>query len=173
MMIIFYILAMLALAGALGVVLARTTVKAALSLLLTFLAVACLYLTLEAELLAALQVLVYAGAVLVLFLFVIMLLAGGGEERGRHHPFQRLAGLLLAAAFVLLAGQVLFAAWFWNGPGELAEPALGQTRTLAAILFTRYLLPFEATSLLLLAAVVGAVVLAGRRRADLNWERRK
>jgi NADH-quinone oxidoreductase subunit J len=170
-MITFYTLAVLALMGAGGVIFARSTIKAALSLLVTFLAVACLYLTLEAEMLAALQVLVYAGAVLVLFLFVIMLLAGGGEERGRRwHVFQRVAGLGLAAGFVVLAVQVFVAAWYWAGPKEMMAP-LGQTRTLAALLFTRYLLPFEATSLLLLAAVVGAVVLAGKKGPAGGWER--
>jgi NADH-quinone oxidoreductase subunit J len=163
--VVFYILALLALAGAGGVLLARSTVKAALSLLVTFLAVACLYLSLEAELLAALQVLVYAGAVLVLFLFVIMLLAGEGEERGRWHPFQRLAGLVLAGVFVLLAGQVFVAGWVWTG-GEAAILPVDATRALAMVMFTRYLLPFEATSLLLLAAVVGAVVLAGRKSPE-------
>jgi NADH-quinone oxidoreductase subunit J len=172
MIVVFYILALLSVAGAVGVVVARSTVKAALSLLVTFVAVACLYLTLEAELLAALQVLVYAGAVLVLFLFVIMLLAGGGEERGRLHLLQRLAGLGLAGAFVLLAGQFLLAGWFWPAGGPEMGYVASNTRTLAALMFTRYLLPFEVTSLLLLAAVVGAVVLAGKRRTD-PWERLK
>lgn len=162
MAITFYILAALALAGALGVVAARSTVKAALSMLATFVAVACLYLQLEAELLAAVQVIVYAGAVLVLFLFVIMLLAGGAEERGRsRHLAQRLAGVALAAAFVFLVGGAVGAGWLWSG-ASLATP-WGHTRTLAGVLFVRYLLPFEATSLLLVAAVVGAVVLAGRK----------
>jgi NADH-quinone oxidoreductase subunit J len=172
MIVTFYILAVLALVGAGGVILARSTIKAALSLLVTFLAVACLYLSLEAEMLAALQVLVYAGAVMVLFLFVIMLLAGGGEERGaRWHLFQRVAGLGLAAAFVILASQVLMLVLQWGSTEAMAP--LGQTRTLAALLFTRYLLPFEATSLLLLAAVVGAVVLAGKKGPGTGWERPK
>ncbi|MFH0809128.1 MAG: NADH-quinone oxidoreductase subunit J [Pseudomonadota bacterium] len=169
--IVFYVLALAAVAGAVGVILARAMVKAALSLLLTFLAVACLYLSLEAEMLAALQVLVYAGAVLVLFLFVIMLLAGGNEERGRLHLFQRLAGLALGVALVLIVGQALMPAWFWTEAADSAP--MSQTPALAAVLFTRYLLPFEATSLLLLAAVVGAVVLAGRRPAPHGWPRPK
>jgi len=166
MVVAFFIFAALALAGALGVVAARSTVKAALSLLVTFIAVACLYLTLEAELLAALQVLVYAGAVLVLFLFVIMLLAGGGEELSlRRHGLLRAVGVGAAAAFVGISGHVVATSWLWSG-SSLPSP-WGHTRTLAALLFTRYLLAFEATSLLLLAAVVGAVVLAGKRRPDL------
>jgi NADH-quinone oxidoreductase subunit J len=168
MALTFYILGALALAGALGVVLARSTVKAALSLLVTFVAVACLYLSLEAELLAALQILVYAGAVLVLFLFVIMLLAGEGEEPGRRrHVLQRLVGVGLAAAFVAVVGQAIAAGWLWTGNSPAAP--WGHTRSVAALLFTRYLLPFEATSLLLLAAVVGAVVLAGRKKGS-GWE---
>jgi len=170
---VFFVLALLAIAGALGVVLSRTTVKSALSLLLVFLSVGCLYLTLNAEVLAAVQVLVYAGAVLVLFLFVIMLMAGGDEGPvTRWHVLGKVAGVGLAIAFLSISGGALLMGAWWPEMGGALQVPMGHVRTLAAILFTRYLLPFEVTSLLLLAAVIGAVVLAGKRNTDIPGGRR-
>jgi NADH-quinone oxidoreductase subunit J len=149
------------LAGAAGVVVARNPVNAAISLVVSFFFLAGMYILLTAHLLAFLQVLVYAGAIMVLFLFVIMLLNLQVEERsGSSLPLTMFAALGGGA----LCGLVL--AGIHRTP--LGDPVpvhagFGGTEPLAERLFTVYLLPFELTSLLLLVAIVGAVVV-GRKR---------
>ncbi len=161
-MIAFWVVALLAIAGALVVVLHRNPVYSALGLVLTLFQVAVIFALLEAPLLALLQVIVYAGAIVVLFLFVIMLLALEPEKR-LAAPFPvAVAGLVLAGllGFALAAASTVPLA----GAGQGALPAgFGSPESLAASLFGAHLLPFELTSVLLLVAVVGAVVLARRR----------
>jgi len=157
----FFIVAALALASALGVVLNRNPVHAACALVAHLFLLAVFFVGLDAQLVGVLQVIVYAGAVVVLFLFVIMLLNLQAEVRSTAGP---------ALVFAAAAGVVAFAALIvapLRGPTAAAEAALGtgygETRELARVLFTRYALPFELTSLLLLVAIVGAVVLARKR----------
>jgi NADH-quinone oxidoreductase subunit J len=163
---VFVVSAVIVLAGALGVVLARNPVHSALMLVMTLFGVAVLFVEQEAHFLAAVQVIVYAGAIVVLFLFVIMLLGVDREEvleveqlRGQR-PTAIVLGVLSFAELLLLArtqwatGAVAVAGRA-DGPGSNVEK-------LARSIFTRYLLPFEATSILLVIAVVGAVVLARR-----------
>ena len=158
-----------ALAGAVGVVTSRNPVHAALNLVMTLFAVAVLFVEQQADFLAAVQVIVYAGAIVVLFLFVIMLLGVDREEDVKVEPLkgQRPVALILslvAGAEIVLLG--LFADWV-TGQHSVAGQASGpgsNVEKLARSIFTRYLLPFEATSVLLVIAVVGAVVLA--RRSD-------
>lgn len=163
MQMIFLVLAGVALVSGGLVVFQRHPLRSALWLIVNFFAVAGLYLLAHAEFIAAIQIIVYAGAIMVLFLFVIMLLnLRQPEEEVRFmHLGQKIGGIILAGFTILLViytvGKVVFPA------GQAAPPGLGNTESIAKLLFTDYLLPFEVTSVLLLVAIVGAVVLAKSR----------
>jgi len=160
MQMIFFILAGVALISGGLVVFQRQPLRSALWLIVNFFAVAGIYLLAHAEFIAAIQVIVYAGAIMVLFLFVIMLLnlRQPEEELRFMHLGQKVGGIVLAGFTVLLLiyGVMQVAL----PPGKEAPPGLGNTESIARLLFTDYLLPFEVTSVLLLVAIVGAVVLA-------------
>ena len=163
---IFVVFAALALAGSLLVVLARNPIHCALGLVLALVSVAVFFLQLDAQLLAAVQVIVYAGAIVVLFLFVIMLLGVDRDESLTETiRFQRPVALALGA--VVLA-EVLFLAgrtWATGLPsqrGALEEEGYTNIEQVARVLFTNFLWPFEITAALLVIAVVGGVVLARR-----------
>jgi NADH-quinone oxidoreductase subunit J len=180
---VFYILAGFALVSALLCIVQRNPVASALWLVSTMFALAAIYVLLHAEFIAAIQVLVYAGAVMVLFLFVIMLLNLGRDSSDLRGRPARLAAVAVAvgllAELVLLVrvtpggmsvlGGVAAGAGspmesFPAGSAGLAAPASqGVVGAIAAPLFQTYLVPFEITSILLLAAAVGAVVLAKRK----------
>jgi len=165
---IFIVSALIILVGGVGVVISRNPVHAALSLVMTLFGVAVLFVEQEAQFLAAVQVIVYAGAIVVLFLFVIMLLGVDQAENLEAEPLvgQRpaavIVGVLALAELFLLAHNQ----WVSGQPSVVGPVRGGSTDPnvdrLAKILFTRYLLPFEATSVLLVIAVIGAVVLARR-----------
>jgi NADH-quinone oxidoreductase subunit J len=161
-MVVFWILAVPLVASAVGVVVARNPVNAAMSLVAAFFFLAGVYVLLTAHLLAFLQVLVYAGAIMVLFLFVIMLLTTGDENYGRARmKAMQVAGIFGAAgvlAVVLKAVDQLGPL-----PMRMVGPDFGSVKAVGRIVFTQYLLPFEVTSLLLLVAMVGAVVVAKQR----------
>jgi NADH-quinone oxidoreductase subunit J len=158
----FYGAGALAVVSALGMVLnVRNTVAAAMSLVVTMIALAVVFVVLEAHLVAALQIMVYAGAIVVLFLFVVMLL--NLRSDAFEPPRQRLlkaGGVLLAVGVTIAFLRLLPAAL--PTVRELPE-GFGGYRAVGMELFTRFVLPFEVTSLLILSAVVGAVVLAKRR----------
>lgn len=168
--VVFVVAALATLVGAFGVILASNPVHSALMLVMTLFGVAVLFVAQQADFLAAVQVIVYAGAIVVLFLFVIMLL---GVDRSENLAVEPLRGQRVAAvvAGALALGEILFLAgseWA-TGTHSAAGPAGGpgsNVEKLAQSLFTRYLLAFEATSVLLVIAVVGAVVLAQRNRTD-------
>ncbi len=158
----FLIFAIGVLATALGVVISRNPVYAAMNLVAAFFFLAGIYVLLSAHLIAFMQILVYAGAVMVLFLFVIMLISIGDEHL---LPVRRTAMQVLGAfgALALLGILVTAIAKVGLGsPGPIAA-SFGTVKAVGAVLFTDYLLPFEATSLLLLVAIVGAVVVAKER----------
>jgi len=165
--VVFTVCAIIVLAGALGVIFSRNPVYCALSLVLTLFGVAVLFVEQDAQFLAAVQVIVYAGAIVVLFLFVIMLLGVDKMESvGRRLPGQRPMALLVGLATL---GELLALArwrhWVSGASSAATTPAQGgsgNTSALARSLFTTYLLPFELTSLLLIIAVLAAVVLARR-----------
>jgi NADH-quinone oxidoreductase subunit J len=162
MMILFFALAAIAVAGAVSLIYQKEPIHSALSLIVVMVALAGLYLLLGAEFISAVQIIVYAGAIMVLFVFVIMLLNAGLEERTN---FSRMAAYIgLPLAVVLAAGLVYFVG---RGAYEVASPdvATGVTRPLAMMLFKDYVFPFELTSILILIAILGAVVLA-RRESD-------
>ena len=165
---LFFVFAVAALAGALGVVLSRNPVHSALWLVLTLLSVAVFFLLEDAQLVAAVQVIVYAGAIVVLFLFVIMLLGVDREETLRDPVrLQRPAAIVLG---VLLLGEVLVLAaheWATGAKTGHGVPIHGggygnNIERVARVLFTDFLWPFQITAALLVAAVVGAIVLARR-----------
>ena len=154
----FAILAVTAVGSALGLVLRKNPIHGALFLVVNLAAIAAFYLMLGAEFLAAAQVIVYAGAIMVLFVFAIMVLIPGKEETG---PDPRRAYRMMA----LPLGAALFGALVWAGRSLSAgaTPATpGGVETIGRLLFTDYLLPFELTSVLLLAAMVGVLLLARR-----------
>lgn len=163
-MIAFMLLGALALVGAIITVTARNAVHASLGLVGTLLSVAGLFASLSASFLAAVQVIVYAGAIMVLFLFVIMLLNANQPITGRDPvPFVReLAGL----GGVVLAGALAIIAFSYRDPRPLTEGAAalrgGTAGAVGETLLTRFLLPFEAVSILLLVAIVGSVALVKR-----------
>jgi NADH-quinone oxidoreductase subunit J len=168
--VIFFFAAAFALGGALGVVLSRNPVHSALWLVVTLLAVAVFFIQQQAPLLAAVQIIVYAGAIVVLFLFVIMLLGVDREESLREPiPFQRPAALALGA--IVLAEVLFLAGHHWatgKGADSLhnikggATDLGGNVERVARSLFTDFLWPFEITAALLVIAVVGSVLLARR-----------
>lgn len=164
--VLFVLLAALAVAGAGFVILHRNPVKSALALIVVMLALAVLYLGLSASFLAVIQVMVYAGAIMVLFLFVLYLLNVGVE-----HPFSSRLGRRMIAGVVgllmalILAGlMVLRAGGTIAGPAPPVEADFGTIEAVGELLFTRYLLPFELLSILLLVAVIGAVLAARPHR---------
>ena len=167
--VIFVVASIATLAGALGVVLTPNPVHAALSLVATLFGVAVLFVQLQAHFLAAVQVIVYAGAIVVLFLFVIMLLgvdrpeAIKEERLRRQRPTAVVLGVVTVLEVLLLAR---LSHWTTGAPstaGPARAAGKSNVELLAGSIFTRYLLPFEATSVLLVIAVVGAVVLARHR----------
>jgi NADH-quinone oxidoreductase subunit J len=155
----FGIIAFIVVGSALGLVLKRNPIHGALFLVVNLAGIAALYLTLGAEFLAAAQVIVYAGAIMVLFVFAIMVLIPGKEETGPD-PRRRYRLLAVPVGAVLLAELTLIAVRRGGGP---RGPAVsGGVETIGRLLFTDYLFPFELTSLLLLAAMVGVMLLAKR-----------
>ena len=145
------------------VVVLRNPIYSALSLLILFFHVAGLYVTLHAEFLAAVQIIVYAGAILVLYLFVVMLLNVRREERYHaQFPIATLLGAMILTEVLLLTVHQSFAP-DGERPG-LARPAAealgGNTETIGEVLYSTYLFPFEVASLILLVAMIGAIILA-------------
>ena len=161
-MVVFWIFAVPLLATAAGVVVARNPVNAAISLVAAFFFLAGIYILLLAHLLAFLQVLVYAGAIMVVFLFVIMLLTTSDDGFGKSRVKVMQVGGFLGAAGVLAV--IVKAIMDLPARGMPVVPAdFGTVKAVGRLLYTQYLLPFEATSLLLLVAIVGAVVVAKQR----------
>lgn len=160
---LFFGLAGVALASGVLVVFQTHPLRSALWLIVNFFAVAGIYLLLHAEFIAAIQIIVYAGAIMVLFLFVIMLLNLRQPEEPTKEPYsaQKVGGVVLSVAAALFLSYGLARVKFT--PAAPAKPGLGNTESIATLLFTDYLLPFEVTSVLLLVAIVGAVVLSKSR----------
>ena len=162
-LVLFYVFGAMAVGSALAMVLnLRNTVASAMSLVVTMVALAAVYVLMEAHLVAVLQIMVYGGAIVVLFVFVVMLL---NLRQDDFPPVRQRFVKGLGVALMVFALVKLLAILPAALPGTVAElpEGFGGYRDVGTALFTRYLLPFEATSLLLLSALVGAVVLAKRR----------
>jgi NADH-quinone oxidoreductase subunit J len=170
--ILFILFGAVSLIGAIAVISFRHPIYSALSLIVTFFAQAGLFLLLGAHFVAAVQVIVYAGAIMVLFLFVIMLLNLGtlsakGAMSGKLKGFAIVLGILLAVEGIYIATNVLN-----NTAIASAQPATESPNTttydIGELLFSKYLLPFEVTSLILLAALIGVIVLVKREGQEEN-----
>lgn len=167
-MFLFIVFSLIAIVAAVGVVISRRPIYSALFLLTNFASLAALYIMLQAQFLAAVQVIVYAGAIVVLFLFVVMLLGGGdlNDIRDPNRPFLKRLGwsravavalgvlLLAAVGYGLVSGQLS------TVQGDATAFGQGSVQAIGAVLYTDYLLPFELASVLLLVGMIGAVVLA-------------
>lgn len=156
--ILFFVFAALALLCGLLVILSRNPVTSAMFLVLTIVSLAGLFVLLNAFFLAAVQILVYAGAVMVLFLFVIMLLDLKTEQRRRIRMFGVVGGLVSVGAVIAVFLRSLYV----TKPGaDLAAPSMvGDTASLGKMLFSTYVLPFEIVSVLLLVAMIGVILLS-------------
>lgn len=160
---LFIIFGVLAVAGALNLLLQRHPINSALSLIVVMMSLAVLYWSLGAEFLAAAQVIVYSGAIMVLFVFVIMLLNAGEEDKSRASRIASIAGFPGAAAVFCLLTFVFLSERTHLGAthvGGYLSNAVNNIVDISHTLFTSLLLPFEVTSVLILVAILGAVVLA-------------
>ena len=158
--LLFYTLSALMVVGALGVIFARVPIYAVLSLVMTLFGMSALFIGLGAYFVAAIQVLVYAGAVLVLFLFVVMLLDMAPEALFRASSIGTMViGILFGGIFLWQLVQVTVL--IGNPPAR--QPVFGTTAAVGKLLFTTYALPFEAASMLLLVGIIGAIVLAKKK----------
>ena len=166
-LILFFILALVAIATALGMLLSRNAVYSALFLVLNFATVAVFYLLLGAPFIAMAQVTVYAGAIMVLFLFVIMLLGAERLADAQVLPWQK--PLAYGLAFVLAAETIYLLVTRARPEGNILAPdatvnTMENLRQVGMTLFSDYLLPFEVTSILLLVAMVGAITISRREK---------
>jgi NADH-quinone oxidoreductase subunit J len=161
----FLLFATIAVVSAINVVAQRHPIASALSLIGVMGAIAVLYLSLGAEFIAMVQIIVYAGAVMVLFIFVIMLLNAGAEERRGRSWTAQLLGVPVLIAFLGLICYFLQREFSNAGITKFGDFTGGSAQGVGIALFTDYLLPFEVTSVLILIAIVGAIVLA-RKEMD-------
>jgi NADH-quinone oxidoreductase subunit J len=160
--VLFIVFAVVAIVCAFNLVLQKHPISSALSLIGVMGSLAVLYLLLGAEFMAMAQMIVYGGAVMVLFIFVIMLLNAGTEKASSKSWFAQLAGLPLLCAFVAVMGFLIKAALPALGAVQFGSWVGGTAEAIGRLLFTQYLLPFEVISILILIAILGAVVLAQR-----------
>lgn len=160
--VLFFVFASIAVIGAILLIVAREPIHSALSLVMVMVALAALYLLLGAPFIAAVQIIVYAGAIMVLFVFVIMLLNAGVEERTNWSKIAKFAGLPLGVFLLFELAHWLARSAIGKSiaNGSEATNAAVSTRALSEMLFQKYLFPFEATSILILIAILGALVLA-------------
>jgi len=162
--LIFAVLALVALGSAVTVVAARRVVASALALVLCFLAVAGLFILQGAEFLGAVQILLYAGSIVVLFVFVVMLANLRGEEAADWSGLPAIGATLLGGVVFAQLLAVIARSRGWLGaPSDGLAPGEGHVQVLGKVLFREYLLPFEVLSVILLAALFGLIVI-GRRK---------
>jgi len=161
-LMVFFVLAAMAILGAFSLIIQRHPIHSALSLIVVMIALAGLYLLMGAEFVAAVQIIVYGGAIMVLFVFVIMLLNAGVEERTNFSKLASFAGLPLTIALMgFLAAAVARSA---DRVQTYQTGTVAPTKALANLLFQDFVYPFELTSFLILIAILGAIVLAQREK---------
>ena len=163
--VLFIVFAVVAVVCAFNLVLQKHPISSALSLIGVMGSLAVLYLLLGAEFIAMAQMIVYGGAVMVLFVFVIMLLNAGAEKTSGKSWFAQIAGLPLLLAFVALLGFLILDVLPSMGSVRFGGWVGGTAQNIGRMLFTQYLLPFEVISILILIAILGAVLLA-RKEMD-------
>lgn len=167
---IFYIFAIMAIAFALTLIFKKNPVSSAFSLVMVFFSFAGIYAVLGAHLIAAMQIIVYTGAIMVLFIFVIMLLNADVPD----HDYDRTPNVVKVAALAGSVALIGILSWVFHGADFTKNPGThnadwivqsgGNTQVLSEMLFSEYLLPFELTSVLLLVAIIGAVAIAKRKK---------
>ena len=157
--ILFIIFGVICVAGAINLLAQRHPINSALSLVVVMSSLALIYLLLGAEFVAAIQVIVYAGAIMVLFVFVIMLLNAGAEERTRGSRVALLMGVPGVIALASVVAWIMISERHELGDVSISATNFGNTQAVSHLLFKEYLLPFEVTSVLILIAIMGAVVL--------------
>jgi NADH-quinone oxidoreductase subunit J len=160
---IFFVLAVIAVLGALSLILQRHPIHSALSLIVVMVALAGLYLLMGSEFVAAVQIIVYGGAIMVLFVFVIMLLNAGTEEHTNVSKLAGVAGIPLAVALLGFIAAAI-ARSSESAQAGVQSGALANTKEISTMLFKDFVYPFELTSFLILVAILGAIVLAQRER---------
>ena len=160
-LVIFFVLAAVAVLAAISLIVQRHPIHSALSLIVVMVALAGLYLLMGAEFVAAVQIIVYGGAIMVLFVFVIMLLNAGEEERTNFSKLATYAGIPLAVATTGLIAAAIVSSQS-SLPAAVNSDALTSTKALSNLLFKDFVYPFELTSFLILVAILGAIVLAQR-----------
>ena len=166
-LILFIILAAIAIITAVSMLLSRNAVYSAMFLVLNFVTVAVLYLLLNAAFIAMVQVTVYAGAIMVLFLFVIMLLGAEKAAKGESLSWQPPLAVLLGGALLMEFAYILFVRQTnLISNIESVSETFGSPASIGELLFDRYLLPFEITSILLLVAMIGAIVITRREKKE-------
>jgi NADH-quinone oxidoreductase subunit J len=163
-LVLFFVFGVIAVAAAVNLLAQRHPINSALSLIVVMASLAALFLLMGAEFLAAIQVIVYAGAIMVLFVFVIMLLNAGEEERTPGSRVAKLVGFPAVVVLAALLGWTLFAHDPHPVAVALSGGFVGSPTAIAQLLFRDFLLPFEVTSVLILIAIMGAVVLASPPR---------
>jgi NADH-quinone oxidoreductase subunit J len=163
-LIVFFVLAGLAVIGAVSLILQKHPIHSALSLIVVMVALAGLYLLMGAEFVAAVQIIVYGGAIMVLFVFVIMLLNAGAEERTSLSKMAGPPGLLLVAALAAFVAATIARS---GASAQVAAQtgALSSTKGISEMIFKDFVYPFELTSILILVAILGATVLAQREKS--------
>ena len=166
---LFLVLALIAIAAALGMLMSRNAVYSALFLVLNFVTVAVFYLLLGAPFIAMSQITVYAGAIMVLFLFVIMLLGADALPKTEVLPWQK--PLAIGLGFVLAIEATYLLITKARPAGDILQPevavnSMDNLREMGMVLFNQYLLPFEVTSILLLVAMVGAITLTKKEKGE-------
>jgi len=169
--ILFYIFSTILVCAALGMIVSRNTVYSALSLVLCFVTSAAIWLLVQAEFLAIILVLVYVGAVMVLFLFVVMMLDVNVEELREGFVRYKWLGLVTAAAVIVEIVGVVWARSLGVDISKVPVPVgadFSNTRELGLVLYTKYAYPFELAAVLLLVAIVAAIALTMRRRPGLK-----
>ena len=167
-LIVFLVLSLVAVSSALGMISSRNAVYSALFLVLNFVTVAVFYLLLGAPFIAMSQITVYAGAIMVLFLFVIMLLGAENITSANALPWQRPLAITLAVILTVESIYLVFARAGSSAAISAPDASLNSMESLRAMamtLFNQFLLPFEVTSILLLVAMVGAIVIAKQEKA--------
>lgn len=164
---LFYVMAATSVVAALYLIFEKNPIYCALYLVFSFLNIAVLYVLLEAQFIAAVQIIVYTGAIMVLFLFVIMLLMTNNDQKQKDGlPFQRIPAMVMGFVLLIIMGLTIKSKLFQGREGIYTSAkveSIGHTQLVGKLLFTDYLLPFEMTSVLLFVAVIGAIILAKRK----------
>ncbi|HLC19204.1 MAG TPA: NADH-quinone oxidoreductase subunit J [Thermodesulfobacteriota bacterium] len=167
--VFFYIFAVVAVASAIAVITARSAVHSAFFLVICLLQVAAVFVLLRFPFLAAVQVFIYVGAVMVLFLFAVMVLDVGRETFGERLHSQSIPAVLTLAVLFVMMGLLMFSGKVTVPGGPYSEAALARnTEIIGRALYTKYIYPFEVVSVLLLIALIGAVALVMRERVKVK-----